>query len=198
MLSADDGDARPTATPASPLEGPSTSAGSDARHPKHELLQALCAWWDDAGEVSLEGHSAYAPKYQVVCKETIQKLLFAWIRSDAARVLNPTSAALSYQEFASKLGEPYLWSSWWAEKIQPATGVSWGSKGQWCRLYRLHNALPPFVRLRTLQDPMCSYVRDSPWLSAQADVLRCLEDWWSAFGLLLPAKCKAEHSFTVN
>ena len=155
------------------------------------LLQALCSWWEAVGVAMAPDDAPYAPKYQVVCKETIQKLLFAWLQNGENRKYHPSASALSYQEFASRLGEPTLWSKWWAIKIEPLSGQPWG-RGQWCRLYRLHHALPPYVRFKTLSSPAApmdsSETTCTPWLQEQSEVLSCLNDWWDEAGLIIASE----------
>eukprot|EP00873_Tetraselmis_striata_P007509 jgi/Tetstr1/427773/TSEL_017891.t1 len=173
----------------SSLGGSPQVSTQDQRLYQEELLHALGEWWDEVGFATAPDKATYAPKYQVVCKETVQKLLYSWLQRQELRSLYPAVTCLCYQEFASKLGEPALWQKWWNAKVAPASGVGWGPRGQWCRLYRLHNALPPFVRLRTLsaEDAVGARPRSSqsPWLMDQLMVLRALEDYWEEVGLVL-------------
>ena len=166
------------------------------------LLHALIDWWQRVGQASRKEEAVYAPKYQVVCKETIQKLLYAWLQRQRGVGRHNQVASLSYQEFASKLGEPSIWERWWTLQILPLTGQEWGPKGQWCRLYRLHNALPPYVRFRSLSfmdDSLSSTIADEgeprigsddEWLGVQREVLVALESWWDEAGLLMPVDGK--------
>ena len=130
-----------------PITSCPITSGHQCSSSQEQILQALCGWWDVVGNAMPPDKAPYAPKYQVVCKETIQKLLFAWLRNGVNGKACLLASALSYQEFSSRLGEPTLWSKWWMLKIEPKCGQSWG-RGQWCRLYRLHQALPPFVRFK--------------------------------------------------
>uniref|UniRef100_A0A061R4M5 Uncharacterized protein n=1 Tax=Tetraselmis sp. GSL018 TaxID=582737 RepID=A0A061R4M5_9CHLO len=189
-------------------ESSTTKYVLDQKSIQEGLSQALCEWWDKVGYCSVPDEADYAPKYQVVCKETVQKLLFSWLHtSPATRDVYPTIVSLTYQEFSSKLGEPTLWSRWWMQKIYPVSGVPWGS-GQWCRLYRLHNALPPYVRLQSLgrlserqRDTLATSNDQNNWLTVQSQVLEGLKQWWSDVGVVLTpseARLPGDSSFACG